>query len=47
MMNEHLGEQELVRREKLEELKKMGIDPFGHAFKRTHHTKEIFDKYEH
>lgn len=45
-MNEHLGEQELVRREKLEELRAKGIDPFGHAFKRTHLTKTIFDEFE-
>ena len=45
-MNEHLGEQELVRREKLEQLREMGIDPFGKAFKRTHHSKELLEKYD-
>lgn len=44
-MSEHLGEQEIVRREKLEELRAMGIDPFGKAFNRTHHSKQLFDKY--
>ena len=45
-MSEHLGEQELVRREKLQELRDMGIDPFGKAFKRTHHSKELLEKFE-
>lgn len=41
----HLGEQEIVRREKLEALREKGIDPFGHAFKRTHLTGEIVEKF--
>lgn len=43
-----LTEQEIVRREKAEELKSMGIDPFGHRFDRTHNTetfKEAFASY--
>src|SRR4030095_2599510 len=27
-MSQHLSEQEIIRREKLEELKKLGIDPY-------------------
>jgi lysyl-tRNA synthetase class 2 len=45
---EKLSEQEIVRREKLEELKAKGIDPFGERFDRTHKTstiKEEFDQY--
>ncbi len=38
-------EQELVRREKAEKIKEMGIDPFGHKFERTAFAKEIKDKY--
>lgn len=41
-----LTEQEIVRREKLEQLKEMGIDPFGQRFDRTHRSKEIVDKYD-
>lgn len=44
---EHLGEQEIVRREKLEQLKEMNIDPFGKAYNLTHHSKDLFEKYEH
>ena len=41
-----MTEQEIFRREKLEELKKEGIDPFGSRFDRTHNTKEIHDAYD-
>ncbi|MBN2540114.1 MAG: lysine--tRNA ligase [Bacilli bacterium] len=33
-----LTEQELVRREKADQLREQGIDPFGHRFDRTHNT---------
>ena len=35
-MEQKLSEQELVRRQKMEDLRAKGIDPFGHAFARTH-----------
>ncbi len=35
------SEQELVRIAKMNELKEKGIDPFGHAFERTHHSMQI------
>ena len=38
-------EQELVRREKLNELKNKGIDPFGSRFDVTTNSKEIKEKY--
>ena len=38
-------EQELVRREKAENLKELGIDPFGHRFDIDTNTKELLDKY--
>ena len=38
-------EQELVRREKLNELKTKGIDPFGSRFDVTTNSKEIKEKY--
>ena len=43
---EKLSEQEIVRREKLEDLKTKGIDPFGHRFDRNSNTKKLHDEYE-
>lgn len=45
------NEQELsellqIRRDKLEELRGLGVDPFGSRFERTHHAKEIMRDYE-
>ena len=39
------SEQELVRREKMEHLKELGLDPFGHKFERTGYAQELKDKY--
>ena len=33
---EKLTEQEVIRRQKMEDLRAMGIEPFGHAYQRTH-----------
>ncbi|MDL2292753.1 lysine--tRNA ligase [Acholeplasma sp. OttesenSCG-928-E16] len=41
-----LNEQQLVRRQKAEDLRKLGIDPFGQRYKRTHTTKEIINSYD-
>ena len=41
-----LTEQELVRRKKLEELKEMGIDPFGDRYDVDSNSKEIKDNYD-
>ena len=41
-----LTEQEIVRREKLENLKELGIDPFGSRFDRTHNTKTFKEEFE-
>lgn len=38
-------EQELVRREKMQELKNKGIDPFGNRFDRTDYAKDLKEKY--
>lgn len=35
-----------VRRQKLDELRKEGINPFGEKFNYTHHAKELVDNYE-
>lgn len=38
---EKLTEQEQIRRQKMEELRERGIDPFGHAYERTHRSGDI------
>ena len=42
---EKLTEQEIIRRQKMEELKAMGIDPFGHAYERTHKSGQIREEF--
>ncbi len=45
-MHAPLSEQELLRREKLSEIEKLGINPYpAESFEVTLSTKEIFDKY--
>ena len=44
-MNEHT-EQELVRRGKMEDLKKLGLDPFGQRFDRDSFARDIKEKYQ-
>ena len=39
-------DQELVRREKLNKLKELGIDPFGYSFDRSDFAQNIKDKYK-
>ncbi len=41
-----LTEQERIRREKMEELRAKGVDPFGSRFNRTTNTQAIRDQYE-
>ena len=41
-----LTEQELVRREKMNELREMGINPFGSRFDFTDNTKDLKEKYK-
>ncbi len=43
---EKLSEQEVIRRQKMQELIDMGIDPFGHAYERTHKSQELRDQYQ-
>ncbi|MFC4303126.1 lysine--tRNA ligase [Cohnella boryungensis] len=40
-----LGELLQIRRNKLDELRELGIDPFGIKFDRTHHGGELFAQY--
>lgn len=41
----NLNDQEEARRAKMNDLRNAGIDPFGHAYERTCHTKDIHDTY--
>ena len=45
-MERNFTEQELVRRNKLENLVNLGIDPFGHRFERTGYALDIKEKYQ-
>ena len=40
------SDQELVRREKCENIRKLGIDPFGHKFERTDYAEVLKEKYK-
>ena len=40
---EELNDQMIVRRQKMEQLQKEGIDPFGHRFERTHNSAELHE----
>lgn len=44
--NEKYNELMRVRREKLEELRSAGINPFGEKFEFTHHARQIRENYE-
>ena len=44
-MEREFTEQELVRREKAEKIRELGMDPFGHKFERTALSNEIKEKY--
>ena len=39
-------DQELIRREKADKLKELGLDPYGHRFDRTAFNKDIKEKYQ-
>jgi len=45
-MERTFTEQELVRREKAENIRNLGIDPFGEKFERTHYAKDLKEKYK-
>ncbi|UDM32764.1 lysine--tRNA ligase [Lentilactobacillus laojiaonis] len=40
-----MNDQLIVRRQKLDELREEGIDPFGHRFERTHLMSQLHDEY--
>ena len=41
-----LTEQEIVRREKAEKLRDLGLDPFGHRYDREDYASDIIEKYK-
>lgn len=41
-----LTDQEIIRREKAEKIRSLGMDPFGHVFNRTDFAKDIKEKYK-
>lgn len=43
---EELNDQMLVRRQKMEQLREKGIDPFGTRFDRTHNSAELHELFE-
>jgi len=43
---EELSELLQIRRGKLDELRALGVDPFGRKFERTHQAKDILDAYQ-
>ncbi|AZU59877.1 lysine--tRNA ligase [Neobacillus mesonae] len=45
MSQEELNDQLIVRREKMAEMRKSGIDPFGKRFERTHNSQELIEQY--
>lgn len=45
-IQENLEELRRVRFEKLEELRRMGVEPYPYAFPRTHRTKDILSQFE-
>lgn len=45
MEENRLSEQEIVRRNKMQDLKDKGIDPFGNRYERTENTLSIKEKY--
>ncbi len=44
-MEQNLSEQEVVRRQKMQDLIDKGIDPFGHAYARTHRSAQLKELY--
>ncbi len=45
-MNQHLSEQEIIRRDKLKQLQELGVDPYpAPLYPVTHHSTEIKEKF--
>ena len=41
MSQEELNELLVIQRERLNELRELGVDPFGRRFERTHSAEEV------
>ncbi|MEW4286585.1 lysine--tRNA ligase [Priestia koreensis] len=46
MSHEELNDQLLVRREKMQDLREKGLDPFGKRFERSHLTQDVITEYD-
>lgn len=46
IMSEEMNEQMRVRRDKLNDYREQGLDPFGEKFSRTHLATELIEKYD-
>ena len=44
-MERQRTDQEIVRREKAEKIRELGLDPFGQKFERTAYASELQEKY--
>lgn len=44
---DELNDQLLVRRQKMEDIRESGLDPFGARFERTHLSNEVREQYDH
>jgi lysyl-tRNA synthetase class 2 len=44
-ITQEMNDQMVVRREKMEHVRALGIDPFGHRFERTYNSKELRDQF--
>ena len=45
-MAQELNDQELVRRQKMNDLRERGIDPFGQRFERCDYSIDLKEKYK-
>lgn len=45
-MSEELNDQLAVRREKMQQLREQGLDPFGKRFDRLHYTNELVEEWD-
>ena len=45
-MERERTDQEIVRREKAQKIREMGMDPFGQKFERTAYADELQEKYK-
>src|SRR3989339_310033 len=45
MIIDDINEQQLVRRQKAQDLRNQGVDPFGQKYVRTHTTKQLIEAY--